>query len=213
MILQTKLALGSTNFIGIMNQIHYIDNQFNLNFQPISLHIVNNFMIWFSYLELHKINFLNYELYFTKMVHHVRESPICYPWLDSTHVWRLSPTTGCCNSALQTRYVLYSHIQHSSHNQIYNHTTLSYHSNYTGFVLLALVYSNRRPKKNWHYLHLALMYYNQTPKKNRLQGWRLPSKHITKRNQWPTRRQRMRNKEARSWEYENHKVRKDSWSC
>ena len=44
MILQTNLAIGSTNFIGIMNQVYYIDNQFSLNFQPISLHVVNNIM-------------------------------------------------------------------------------------------------------------------------------------------------------------------------
>ena len=44
-ILHINLAIGSSNFIGIMNQIHYIDNQLNLNFQPISLHIVNNLMI------------------------------------------------------------------------------------------------------------------------------------------------------------------------
>jgi hypothetical protein len=42
-----------------MNQVHYIDNQFNLNFQPISLYIVNNYMIWYPYLQLHKINFIN----------------------------------------------------------------------------------------------------------------------------------------------------------
>ena len=27
-----------------MNQVHYIDNQYNYNFQPISIDIVNNFM-------------------------------------------------------------------------------------------------------------------------------------------------------------------------
>jgi len=32
MILQTNLVVGSINFIGMMNQVHYIDNQFNLNF-------------------------------------------------------------------------------------------------------------------------------------------------------------------------------------
>jgi hypothetical protein len=60
MILQTKLAIiGSTNVIGIMNQAHYIDKQFNSNFQIISLHVVNNFMIWYPYSQLHKINFMN----------------------------------------------------------------------------------------------------------------------------------------------------------
>ena len=46
MILQTNLTIGSTNFIGITNQVHCIDNQFNFNFHPISLHVVNTFMIW-----------------------------------------------------------------------------------------------------------------------------------------------------------------------
>ena len=41
LILQTNLAIVFFNFIGIMHQVHYIDNQFNLNFQPISLHVVS----------------------------------------------------------------------------------------------------------------------------------------------------------------------------
>jgi hypothetical protein len=49
MILQTYSTIGSTKSIGIMNQVHYIENQFNLSFQPISLHVVNDFMIWYSY--------------------------------------------------------------------------------------------------------------------------------------------------------------------
>jgi hypothetical protein len=32
MILQTNLVIGSTNFIGIMNQVYDIDNQFSLYF-------------------------------------------------------------------------------------------------------------------------------------------------------------------------------------
>ena len=48
-----------TNFIGIMNQIHYIDNQSNLNIQPISLHVMNNFVIWYPYSQLQKINFMS----------------------------------------------------------------------------------------------------------------------------------------------------------
>jgi hypothetical protein len=60
MILQTNLAIGSTNFIGIMNPIHYVDNQFNSNFEPISLHVVNNFMIWYMYSQFDKINLMNY---------------------------------------------------------------------------------------------------------------------------------------------------------
>ena len=34
-------------------------HQFNLNFQPISLHVVNIFMIKYSHSQLHKINFMN----------------------------------------------------------------------------------------------------------------------------------------------------------
>jgi hypothetical protein len=34
LILQANLALGSTNFIGIIHQVHYIDSQFNLNLWP-----------------------------------------------------------------------------------------------------------------------------------------------------------------------------------
>ena len=45
-------------FFGIMNQVRYIDNQFNVNFQPISLHVVNNFTIWYPYSQFHKINFI-----------------------------------------------------------------------------------------------------------------------------------------------------------
>jgi hypothetical protein len=32
MILQTNLATGFTNFVGIVNQVHNIDNQFSFNF-------------------------------------------------------------------------------------------------------------------------------------------------------------------------------------
>ena len=51
-VLQTNIAISSTNFIGIVNQVHYIDNQFNLNLQPISLHVVNNLTIWYPYSQL-----------------------------------------------------------------------------------------------------------------------------------------------------------------
>jgi hypothetical protein len=57
-IIQINLAIDSTSFIGIMNQVHYIENQFKLNFQPISLHVVNHFMIWCPYSQLQKINFM-----------------------------------------------------------------------------------------------------------------------------------------------------------
>ena len=39
MILQTNLVIIYTTFIGIVNQVDYIDNQFNMNFQPISLQL------------------------------------------------------------------------------------------------------------------------------------------------------------------------------
>jgi hypothetical protein len=61
-------------------------------------------------------------------------------------------------------------------------------------------------------LLLALTYRNERPMKNQCQGSRFLGKHKSKRNQWITRRQRLRNEEVRSWEYENHKVQKDLWS-
>ena len=45
MILNTNLAIGSTNFIETLNQVHHIDNHFKFNFQSISLHVMNNFQI------------------------------------------------------------------------------------------------------------------------------------------------------------------------
>jgi hypothetical protein len=66
MILQSNLAIGSTNFIGIANQVHYIYNQLNLNFQPFSLHVVKNFMIWCLISQLHKFDFMNYIALFYK---------------------------------------------------------------------------------------------------------------------------------------------------
>jgi hypothetical protein len=59
MNLQTNLAICSTNFIGTMNQVHCIENQFNLNYQPTSLHVVNKSTIWYLYSHLHIINFVN----------------------------------------------------------------------------------------------------------------------------------------------------------
>ena len=44
MIIQTNLAIDLAISFGIMDQVHYIDNRFNLKLQPISLHVVNNFM-------------------------------------------------------------------------------------------------------------------------------------------------------------------------
>ena len=48
-----SLEIGPTNFMGIMNQVHYVNNQLNLSFQSILLHVVDNFMIWCPYLQLH----------------------------------------------------------------------------------------------------------------------------------------------------------------
>lgn len=60
MILQTDLAIDSLNFNGIMNQVHYSDNQFNLNIQPIfNICFVNKVMIWYPVSQLQKINFMN----------------------------------------------------------------------------------------------------------------------------------------------------------
>ena len=60
MILQTDLAIDSLNFNGILNQVHYSDNQFNLNIQPIfNICFVNKVMIWYPISQLHKINFMN----------------------------------------------------------------------------------------------------------------------------------------------------------
>ena len=57
MILQTNLATCSTNFIGIIKQLHYTYNQFNLNFQSILVHVVRFFMIWYlhSQLQIHEM--------------------------------------------------------------------------------------------------------------------------------------------------------------
>jgi hypothetical protein len=66
MILQTNLAIGSTNFNGIMYQVHYIDNQFSL--KPFSLHVVKSFMIWYPYSQFHNTNFTKYVIYFTKNI-------------------------------------------------------------------------------------------------------------------------------------------------
>ena len=73
--LQTILAIGSTNFIGIANQIHYIDDQFSLNFNQF------HYMLWItccvtSWFGTHIYNFTTsfYELYSLMSqwtVHHV----------------------------------------------------------------------------------------------------------------------------------------------
>ena len=43
-----------------MNQVPYTNNQVNLNFPLILLHVVNNFMIWYPYSQLHKIDFIGF---------------------------------------------------------------------------------------------------------------------------------------------------------
>ena len=114
-ILQTSLAIGSTKFIGIMNQVHCIDNQFNLSFQPISLHVVNHFMIWYPYSQLHKINFIFYiALSHTKLV-------MCFAHMADT------PST------IKSIITLHSQVHKIAH------------SNYIVFVLFALMYSVQRP--------------------------------------------------------------------
>ena len=67
--LGTNLAIGSTNFIEIMNQVHFRDNQFSFNFQSIPWHVMNNFMIWYPYSYLHKINFIKSIIFFQKKWH------------------------------------------------------------------------------------------------------------------------------------------------
>jgi hypothetical protein len=79
----TNLAIGSTKSIGIMNQVHYIDNQFNLNVQSISLHVVNNFMIWDTYLNTTSQNQFH-ELYNSipqRTTQHVYDFPNHFPRL------------------------------------------------------------------------------------------------------------------------------------
>ena len=44
----------------MQTQFHDFTNQFSLNFQPISLHIVNNFMIWHPYPHLYKIDSMDH---------------------------------------------------------------------------------------------------------------------------------------------------------
>ena len=64
-----------------MNPIHYIGNRFNLNFQLIWLHAMNNFMIWYPYSQLHKNQY--HELYnfiSQRTIHLVKDSPYHSPW-------------------------------------------------------------------------------------------------------------------------------------
>ena len=81
--LTTNLAICSTKSIIIMNQVHYVDNQFNLNVQSISLHVVNNFMIWHTYLNTTSQNQFH-ELYNSipqRTTHHVYDFPNHFPRL------------------------------------------------------------------------------------------------------------------------------------
>ena len=70
MILQTNVAIGSNSFIGIMNQVHYIDNQLNFNFQSISLQVVNTFMIRYPYTTLQNQLHELYNFNAQRMVHY-----------------------------------------------------------------------------------------------------------------------------------------------
>ena len=109
MIPKTNLAIGSTSFIGIMNQFHYMNNQFSLNLQPISLHVVNNFMIWYTYSQLHKINFMScINFIWQRTVHHVTGSPSRSPRLalpkcrftSLIQPWNMSAVIACTSSLI-----------------------------------------------------------------------------------------------------------------
>ena len=128
MILQTNSARGSTNFIRIMNQVHCIHNQFNLNCQPTSLHVVNNFTIWYLYSQLHIIDFMTHITLFHKEQYNMYKILLITPHYYSSSpkiLIDLSYPTAKLDIALQTHSTLYSHDQHFSHNQIHNHITLS----------------------------------------------------------------------------------------
>lgn len=58
-ILLTNLAIGSTIFIGIMNQLHYINSPFNFE-------LSTNLLIWCSYLQLYKMNIMDSIFVFRK---------------------------------------------------------------------------------------------------------------------------------------------------
>ena len=57
MLLQTISTIGSTTIIRIVNQVHYMNNRFN--FQSMSLHVVNDIMIWDTTFTTHKFKFMN----------------------------------------------------------------------------------------------------------------------------------------------------------
>jgi hypothetical protein len=167
MILQTSLAIGSAKFIGIMSRVHYTNNQFNLNFQPISLHFENNLMIWYTYSQLHKINFTNCITLFHKEWHIMYKILLIWrPCMEAlSNNWMLQQP----NIALQTRFALYSCNKYSSHNQIHNHITLS---NPRDCAL-----------HNIRFVSLASMCNNERPTKNERQGQRIPGQHM-KEKRW-----------------------------
>ena len=108
---KSNLAIGSTNFIGL-DQVHYIDNLFNLNVQLISLHVVNIFLIiWYPYSQLHKIDFLNCIILFHKEWYIVYKIFLvrrrCWEALINNRMLE-QPNGPNLNTALQTCYALYS---------------------------------------------------------------------------------------------------------
>jgi hypothetical protein len=71
MILHTYLVMGSTNFIGIMNQVSCIDNSFNLNFQPMFTTCCEQFQKLVLIFKPHKINVTNNYIILQRTIHHV----------------------------------------------------------------------------------------------------------------------------------------------
>ena len=129
MILQTNLAVGSTNFVGIMNQVHYVDNQLSLIFQLISLTCCEQFHDLVSIFT--KSISCTILLYFTKNGMSCIDFPIAPH--DSTSTKILSDLSYLTLDRSNTfkhfniRYALCSCSQHSSHNQIPQDCTLQIH--------------------------------------------------------------------------------------
>ena len=105
MILQTNLQIISSNFIGIVNQV----NQFNLNFQPTSLHICceklhEKPIFTTSKNQFHKLyNFIS-----QRTIHHIQDSPSCSPQLvlpkfiltSRIQPWTMSIMIACTSSLM-----------------------------------------------------------------------------------------------------------------
>jgi hypothetical protein len=126
--------------------------------------------------------------------------------------------TAQLDTTLQTHFVLLSRDQHSSHKQVHNPTTLKSTRMCTPMTLglcyllqCSIVKDHRRNGIACLWLWGCI----EIPKKKidvRARGFHVNT-YIRKRNQWTLRRQRMRNEEARSREYENHEMQKNLWNC